>query len=143
MNEFDISDSQLKLIFEQVKTIALVGASDKPDRASYRVMAYLQGQGYRVLPINPVLEGELLGEKVYATLTDVNCSGIAIDMVDIFRRSEVVLPIVEEALKQGTPVIWMQLGVVNEQAALLAKSAGCQVVMDRCPKIELARLRVV
>ncbi len=133
MTDTDIAD-----ILTSVKTIALVGASDNPSRASHGVMAYLLQQGYQVFPVNPTLAGkEILGQKVYDSLAEIP---VKIDMVDIFRRSEAVYDLTQEAIAIDAKVIWMQLGVINEQAAVLAKNIGMQVVMDRCPKIEIPRL---
>jgi predicted CoA-binding protein len=121
-----------------VRTIALVGASDRPDRASNGVMKFLQDHGYRVIPVNPTITGEHLhGEYVWRELAQI---GEPIDMVDIFRRSSEVLPIVEQAIAIGAKAVWMQLGVVDEVAAAKAEAAGLKVVMDHCPKIEIMRL---
>ncbi len=119
----------MDLVEEQLrnsKTIAVVGLSPNPDRDSYRVSAYLQSQGYRIIPVNPTVD-EVLGEKSYPDLTAVP---EPIDMVDIFRRSELVMPVVEEAIQMGARYIWMQDGVVNEEAAEKAERAGIPVVMD-------------
>lgn len=122
-------------ILGRVKTIALVGASENPDRPSHRVMAFLQGKDYRVLPVNPGLAGQnLLGEPVFASLAEIP---EPVDMVDIFRNSEAAGPITDEAIAKGASVIWMQLGVINHEAADRALDAGLNVVMDRCPAIEL------
>jgi len=122
-------------ILKMVKTIALVGASLKPDRASHGVMRFLQNKGYRVIPVNPGLAGQsLLGETVYASLGEISES---IDMVDIFRNSEAAASITEEAIAIGAKIVWMQLDVVNAKAAQCALDAGLQVVMNRCPAIEL------
>ena len=128
-------------LLRSVETIALVGASAKPERASHRVMEYLQSKGYRVLPVNPGLAGqELLGETVHASLAETPGP---FDMVDVFRNSDAALGVTEEAValaeEKGIRAVWMQLGVVNERAAGMARAAGLEVVMDRCPKIELAR----
>jgi predicted CoA-binding protein len=115
-------------IFDYTKVIAVVGLSSDPARPSHGVAAYLQRAGFRVIPVNPN-ETEVLGERCYATLEDVP---VAIDMVDIFRRSEYVAPIVESAIRAGAKCVWMQEGVVDETAAARARVAGLDVVMDRC-----------
>lgn len=123
-------------ILKKVKTIALVGASQNADRASFRVMSFLQAKGYRVIPVNPGLVGErLLGERVYASLAEIP---EPIDMVDIFRNSQAAGPVTDEAIAVGAKIVWMQLDVVNEEAAACATASGLQVVMDRCPAIELS-----
>ena len=136
------SNAQILEILHSVRTIAMVGASATWNRPSYFAMKYLQEKGYRVIPVNKSRAGtEILGERVYATLADVP---ERFDMVDIFRSSEAALPIVQEAIaliaEKGIRVIWMQLGVINQEAARLAEEAGLTVVMDRCPKIEFGRL---
>ncbi|HTT80514.1 MAG TPA: O-acetylhomoserine aminocarboxypropyltransferase [Stellaceae bacterium] len=132
------SDAQLRAILERVQTIAMVGASSNWNRPSYFVMKYLQGKGYRVIPVNPGIAGqELLGERVYASLKEIPDK---IDMVDIFRPSSEAPRIVEEAIAVGAPVVWMQLGVRHDAAAARAAAAGIDVVMNRCPKIEFGRL---
>jgi len=131
------SHEEILDIMSDVRIIALVGASAKSDRASNGIMRLLQHQGFKVIPVNPALAGqELLGELVYASISDIPES-INIDMVDIFRNSEAAGPIVDEAISRGADVVWMQLGVINEDAADRALAAGCFVVMDRCPAIEL------
>jgi predicted CoA-binding protein len=133
-----VEDAEIRSILTDVRTIALVGASARPERASHEVMRFLQGVGFRVIPVNPGLAGQqLLGETVRATLSDI---GEPVDMVDVFRASDQVGPVVEDAVAIGAKVVWMQLGVVNEAAAARARNAGLRVVMDRCPKIEWARL---
>ncbi|MEE8609806.1 MAG: CoA-binding protein [Sphingomonas aquatilis] len=133
-------DAAIKTLLETARTIALVGASDRPDRPSYRVMATLQTHGYRVIPVNPQITGEHLhGEFVFRDLDQL---GDPIDIVDIFRRSDAVGPIVDQAIAIGAKAVWMQLGVIDEAAAARAEAAGLQVVMDRCPAIEIPRLRV-
>src|SRR5665213_1640559 len=132
------SDAKIGSILGRVKTIAMVGASSNWNRPSYFVMKYLQGKGYRVIPVNPGTAGqELLGEKIYASLRDIPDK---IDMVDIFRNSAQVPPIVEDAIAIGAKVVWMQLGIRNDAAAAKAEAAGLEVVMNRCPKIEFGRL---
>ncbi len=133
------SDADLHRILSTVKTIAVVGWSPKADRPSHRVAGYLASRGYRVIPVNPGVAGQMSewGEQVRASLEDI---GHPVDMVDIFRRSEEVGPIVEDALRLGAKVIWMQLGVMDERAAALARAQGADVVMDRCPAIEIPRL---
>ncbi len=131
------SHEEILDILQDVKTIALVGASQKTDRPSHGVMRMLQHQGFKVIPVNPILAGqELLGELVYPSVLSIP-EDQQIDMVDIFRNSEAAGPIVTEAIERKVGVVWMQLGVINEEAALRAMEAGCRVVMDRCPAIEL------
>jgi predicted CoA-binding protein len=131
-------DETIRQILEEIETIAVVGASDKTDRPAHGVMAFLQEKGYRAIPVNPRLAGSsLLGEPVYATLTDIP---ERVDMVDIFMNPTRVEPIVSQALDTDAKVIWMQLGVVNADAARLATDAGLTVIMDRCPAIEIRRL---
>lgn len=136
-----MTDDQIRQILTHAKTIAVVGWSPNPDRPSHRVAAFLKSQGYRVIPVNPGQAGQTaLGETVVARLADI-AGGV--DMVDIFRRSEEVGPIVAEALAHLTPglrTIWMQLGVENPAAAAVAQAAGLAVVMNRCPAIEMPRL---
>jgi predicted CoA-binding protein len=131
-------DAKIARILSDVKTIALVGWSPKPDRPSHRVAAYLAARGYRVIPVNPGQAGEDsgLGEVVRASLAEVG----PVDMVDIFRRAEEVGPVVDEAIASGAKVIWMQLGIENPDAAAKAEAAGMEVVMNRCPAIEIPRL---
>src|SRR5271167_4239751 len=132
------SDAQLRSILRRVKTIAMVGASSNWNRPSYFVMKYLQGKGYRVIPVNPGNAGkEQLGERIYASLRDIPHQ---IDMVDVFRASDSVGPIVDDAIAIGAKVVWMQLGVRNDEAAARAETAGIEVIVNRCPKIEFGRL---
>lgn len=135
------SDDDLRRILTGSRVIALVGASANPDRPSHRVGWFLARQGYRVIPVNPGLAGQsLFGETVVARLEDLPPE---VDMVDIFRRSEEVGPVVDAALAlPGLRTVWMQLGVVNEAAAEAARARGVEVVMDRCPAIEIPRLGV-
>lgn len=131
-------DTWVKRILAECKRVAMVGASSNEMRPSYFVMLYLQKKGFRVLPVNPGAAGkEILGEPVYASLDELP---IKPDMVDIFRRSEDVAPIVEDAMRLAIPTIWMQLGVRDDAVAARAEAAGHRVVMDRCPKIEYGRL---
>jgi predicted CoA-binding protein len=132
------SDDYLRAVLKKVHVIAMVGASPNWNRPSYFAMKYLQGKGYRVIPVNPVAAGqEILGEKAYANLKDIPDK---VDMVDIFRASEFAPAIAEDAIAIGAKVLWMQLGVRNDEAARRAEAAGLEVVMNRCPKIEYARL---
>src|SRR5258707_1039107 len=132
------SDAQIRAILERVRTIAMVGASSNWNRPSYFVMKYLQGKGYRVIPVNPGIAGqELLGERVYSSLREIPDP---IDMVDVFRPAAEAPRIVEDAIAIGAPVVWMQLGIRNDDAAALAEEAGIEVIMNRCPKIEFGRL---
>ncbi|MDE1882906.1 MAG: CoA-binding protein [Rhodospirillales bacterium] len=133
------SDKDLISILTGTRRIALVGASNKPDRPSYGVMQYLLRHGYEVVPVNPALAGqEIHGQTVVATLAQAG----PFDMLELFRRPTEVLEPVQEAIKLGAKTIWMQLGVVNEEAAKAAREAGLAVVMDRCPAIELPRLGI-
>jgi predicted CoA-binding protein len=140
MNHDSYSDTYIRGILNTVKTIAMVGISPKDNRPSYFAFKYLLERGYRMIPVNPGQAGnDILGQKVYARLSDIP---EPIDMVDIFRASAHVMPIVEEALtlKPLPQVIWMQLTVRNDEAAAKAEAAGIKVVMNRCPKIEYGRL---
>ena len=132
------TDDELRAALRAGRVVAMVGASPNWNRPSYFVMKYLQSKGYRVIPVNPQAAAEaILGEKVYADLDDVP---EPIDMVDIFRRSDAVGPIVEQAIKKHAKIVWMQLGVRNDMAAAHAEAAGLTVIMNRCPKIEYSRL---
>jgi predicted CoA-binding protein len=133
-------DATIRRVLTETRTIALVGWSPKPDRPSHRVAAFLKAQGYRVIPVNPGQAGQIaLGETVRASLAEI---GEAVDMVDIFRRSEEAGAVVDEALAvlPGLKAVWMQLGVVDAAAAARAEAAGVTAVMDRCPAIEIPRL---
>jgi predicted CoA-binding protein len=133
-------DEDIKALLEGARTIALVGASDRPSRPSYGVMRFLQGHGYRVIPINPQITGEHVhGEFVFR---DLHQLGGPIDIVDIFRRPEAAGEAVDEAIAVGAKAVWMQLGVINDAAAARAEAAGLKVVMDRCPAIDIPRLGV-
>src|ERR1700736_6674676 len=132
------SDAQLRAILQRVKTIAMVGASSNWNRPSYFVMKYLQGKGYRVIPVNPGIAGQmLLGETAYGSLRDIP---EPIDMVDVFRPARDAPAIVDDAIATGAKVVWMQLGIRHDAAAATAERAGIEVVMNRCPKIEFGRL---
>ncbi len=132
------SDAKLRRLLSSVRTIAMVGASSNWNRPSYFVMKYLQNKGYRVIPVNPGTAGqEQLGEKIYASLRDIPDK---IDMVDVFRASDAVGPIVDDAIAIGAKIVWMQLGVRNDEAAAKGEAAGLEVIMNRCPKIEFGRL---
>lgn len=135
---FHYSDAQLRRIFDEVRSVAVVGISRNGNRASNRVAAFLQQQGYRIFPVNPGAAGEtMLGETVHARLADI---GEPVDMVDIFKRREHAGPFVDQAIAIGAKVVWMQLDIYDLAAAARAETAGLAVVMDRCPKIELPRL---
>ncbi|WP_353198373.1 CoA-binding protein [Sandarakinorhabdus sp.] len=131
-------DADIARLLRETRTIALVGASDRPERAAHEVMAVLLDHGYHVIPVNPLLAGQtILGQAVVARLADI---AAPIDLVDVFRRSEFVAEVVDEAIAAGARAVWTQLGVIDLGAAARAEATGLQVVMDRCPKIELRRL---
>lgn len=135
-----MNDQTIRDVLTQTQRIALVGASDRTERASYGVMKYLLEQGYDVVPVSPKLAGQqLLGQTVYGTLAEIPGK---IDMVDVFRNSEAAWGVAQEAIAIGAKTLWLQLGVINEQAAVLARDAGLTVIMDRCPKMEIPRLGV-
>jgi predicted CoA-binding protein len=126
-------------ILQDSKTIAIVGLSSKPERASHGVAHYLQQHGYRIVPVNPAYAGQdILGEKVYASLPEAAASGIHIDIVDCLRKSEEMLPVARDAIAIRAACLWMQIGVVNQAAADLAAAAGLDVVMDQCIKVRHA-----
>ena len=132
-----LDDDTVRAVLTGTRRIALVGASNKPERPSWGVMRFLLRQGYAVTPVNPGLAGERIhGQAVAAGLADA----APLDMVDLFRASDRVAPDIEAAVRLGARTVWMQLGVVNQEAASLAREAGLCVVMDRCPVIEWARL---
>ena len=136
----NLSDDDIARILQQTRVIALVGASPKPDRPSHQVGTFLARHGYKVIPVNPGQAGKtMFGETCVASLGDIS---EPVDMVDIFRRSEEVMGVVEEALHvlTGLKTIWMQLDIVDDKAAALAHAQGAEVVMDRCPAIEIPRL---
>ncbi len=134
------SDAELNAIFDRTKTIAVVGFSMNPERASHRVTAFLAQQGYHVIPVNPGHAGkEVFGTTIQASLADID---EPVDMVDVFRRSDALMGVVEDALENlpGLATIWSQLDVVDVAAAEKARAAGVTMIMDRCPKIEIPRL---
>jgi len=134
------TDDELRDLLTNARTIAMVGASDRPNRPSHGVMKILQDHGYRVLPVNPQITGEHVhGEYVWRELSQI---GVPIDIVDIFRRPEAAGEAVDQAIAVGAKAVWLQLGVVNPEAAARAEAAGLKVVMDRCPAIELRRLGI-
>lgn len=137
-----VTDDLLRRVLSETRIIALVGASNKPERPSNGVMRYLQKRGYRVIPVNPGLAGQSLnGEQVYARLGDIpEAASGGIDMVDIFRNSADALQAAREGIEIGARTIWMQLGVVNQTAAEEVAAAGRDIIMDRCPAIEIPRL---
>ena len=133
----DYSETYIKEILKEVKTIAVVGASGDHERDSYKVMEALIEHSYQIFPINPNEEGNLiLGQLCYADLSSVPGK---IDMVDVFRAEDAVIGVTKEAIKIGAKVLWTQLDIINEEASELAKKAGLKVIMNRCPKIELAK----
>ncbi|MCI4336653.1 MAG: CoA-binding protein [Thermoplasmata archaeon] len=133
-------DAEMREVLVSARTIAVVGLSDKPDRDSYEVARYLQSKGYRIIPVNPMVR-EVLGEKSYASVAAIP-SDIHIDIVDIFRKSDQVLPIVEEALTRGVDAIWMQLGVENPDGATAARARGLAVFENVCIMQQHRRLRI-
>jgi predicted CoA-binding protein len=133
-------DEDIAQLLKTARTIAVFGASDRPDRPSYGVMGFLQRHGYRVIPVNPQITGERVhGEFVWRDLGQI---GVPIDIVDVFRRPDAAGEAVEQAIAVGAKGVWMQLGVVNEEAAARAEAAGLKVVMDRCTKLEIMRLGI-
>jgi predicted CoA-binding protein len=130
------ASQEIRDILENAKTIAVLGLSDKPDRDSYRVAEYLQSAGYRIIPVNPAVK-EVLGEKSYASLLDVPEK---VDLVDVFRKPEAVPEIVEQSIKIGAKVVWMQEGIVHNESAEKARAAGLQVVMNKCVLKEHLRM---
>jgi predicted CoA-binding protein len=130
------ADEAIRAVLAKPRTVAVVGCSPNPERDSHRIAKLLQDRGHRVIPVNPG-QRMILGETCYARLRDIP---EPVEMVDIFRRSEEVAPIVDEAIEVGASIVWMQLGVIDEQAASVAQAAGLTVVMDRCPAIEYRRL---
>jgi len=133
------TDAELRDVLARAKTIAVVGLSDKPDRDSNEVARYLQSQGYRIVPVNPMLT-EVLGEKAYPSLSAIPAD-VRVDLVDVFRRSDHVPPVAEEAIARGAKVLWMQLGVENAAAAAKARGAGMTVFENLCIMVQHRRLR--
>lgn len=133
------TDEGLRRLLAATRTIAVVGASPRPDRPSYGVMARLQAAGYRTIPVNPTAVGQMiLGERVYATLGEIPDP---IDLVDVFRRAEDTPPVARDSAAIGAKALWLQLGIANDEAAAIALGAGLDVVMDRCTAVDVARLR--
>jgi predicted CoA-binding protein len=128
---------EIRDLLIHARTVAVVGLSDREYRTSHAIASALQGFGYRIFPVNPNLSGQVLGEEPYATVEDIPEQ---VDIVDVFRRSEKVMPVAEDAVASGAKVLWMQSGVVNEEAAAYAREHGLTVVMDRCIKVDYARL---
>lgn len=124
---------EIKEILEQAGNIAVVGLSDKTDRTSYMVANALQHNGYRIIPVNPAVSGEIMGEQVYSSLKDIK---EPVGIVNVFRRSEFTPEIAEEAVAIGAKVLWLQQGIINEEAAQIAAEGGLTVIMDRCIKVE-------
>ncbi|MDA8194707.1 MAG: CoA-binding protein [Thermaerobacter sp.] len=135
MQATDSEDDRIAEILRQTRTVAVVGLSPKPDRDSYRVAAYLQTQGYRIVPVHPQAQ-QILGETVYRRLQDIPCP---VDVVDVFRRAEDTPAVAEAAISIGARTLWLQLGISNVTAAALAEAAGLAVVMNRCMKQEHER----
>ena len=131
-----MSDAQMKRILQTARTIASVGVSSNPAKPSYGVVAYLKSQGYHIIPINPG-GGEILGEKTYIDLASIP---EPVDVVQLFRPSEEVMPFVQQAIQIGAKVVWMQEGIINEDAAQIARAAGLEVVMDQCMRANHRRL---
>jgi len=138
MNHDTYDDRYIRDVLSRTRTVAMVGASPNWNRPSYFVMKYLQLKNFRVIPVNPRAAGEtILGETTYGSLDEVP---EAVDMVDVFRSAKEAMAITQQAIKKGAKVVWMQIGVRNDEAARLAEDAGLSVVMNRCPKIEYSRL---
>ena len=132
-------DAELRSILGEARTIAVVGLSSKPDRPSYEVAGFLQERGHRIVPVNPN-ETEVLGERAYPSLLDVPAE-IPIDIVDVFRRAEETPPVAEQAVRRGAKVLWLQQGIVNEEARRVAEEAGLTVIMGVCIKTTIGRLQ--
>lgn len=135
-----VDDAALRAILSEARTIAVVGLSDKPERDSNEVARYLQSQGFRIVPVNPMLP-EVLGETSYPSLSAIPRE-VRIDIVDVFRRSDQVPPVVDESIARGVPVVWMQLGVENPAAAEKARARGMTVLENLCIMVQHRRLRI-
>lgn len=129
--------NEIRSLLSEAQTVAVVGLSDRPHRTSHAIARALQGFGFRIFPVNPNLEGPVLGEDPYSRVQEIP---EGVDVVDVFRRSETVMPVAEDAVAAGAKVLWMQSGVVNEPAAAYAREHGLTVVMDRCIKVDYAYL---
>ncbi len=129
--------AEITRLLKESRNVAVVGLSESPYRTSYGVARALQNFGYRIFPVNPTLSGPVLGEEPYATVQDIP---ERVDIVDVFRRSDKVMPVAEDAVAAGAKVLWMQMGVINEEAARYAAENGLTVVMDRCTKVDYAML---
>ncbi len=131
------SAEELRALFDSSQTVAVVGLSDRPYRMSYSIARALKGFGFRIFPVNPNLRGPVLGEEPYASVQEI---GAPVDIVDVFRRSDRVVPAARDAVAAGARVLWMQSGVINEEAAAYARENGLTVVMDRCIMVDYAAL---
>jgi uncharacterized protein len=131
------SETEIRDLLEGSRTVAVVGLSDNPYRTSHAIARVLQGVGYKIFPVNPNLDGPVLGEEPYDSVEDI---GEPVDIVDVFRRSEFVMPVAKDAVAAGAKALWMQSGVINDEAASYARDHGLIVVMDRCIKVDHARL---
>ena len=136
----EVDDNRLREVLTRAETIAVVGLSDKPERDSNEVARYLQSVGYRVVPVNPTVP-EVLGERSYPSLSTIPAD-VRIDIVDVFRRSDQVVPVVDEAIARGAPTIWLQLGVANPEAAAKAHAAGRTYFEDLCIMVQHRRLKI-
>jgi uncharacterized protein len=131
------SAEEIRALLEASRTVAVVGLSDRPNRTSHSIARALQNFGFRIFPVNPNLDGPVLGEEPYALVEEI---GAPVDIVDVFRRSEKVMPTASDAVAAGAKVLWMQSGVINEEAAAYARENGLTVVMDRCIMVDYAKL---
>ena len=133
----NLEPEEIRRLLSEARTVAVVGLSDRPHRTSHAIARALQGFGFRILPVNPNLDGPVLGEEPYSRVQEIPDG---VDIVDVFRRGETVFPVAEDAVAAGAKVLWMQSGVVNEPAAAYAREHGLAVVMDRCIKMDYAYL---